>query len=267
MMIIFVALCGNAQLLKTTPEIVQDNTTNIDVVLDASYGNKKLFNYTSTGDVYVYIGLITSASADQTKWQYVKYQWTAYPVTDRLCTSLGNNKWKFTITGGLRTFFGVTNASEKILKIAIIFRNGAGTVQQGNSDGSDPFIPVFDNGNVVRITDPFRQFTYVQTPEPTTKIAGNPISVSAASTMTSDLKLFFNGTQIGGQTATTTLTGSATISSGTQTIIAEATNAGNTVRDTLSFYIANPSTVAPLPAGLKQGINYETDQTACTLVL
>ena len=225
MMIIFVALCGNAQLLKTTPEIVQDNTTNIDVVLDASYGNKKLFNYTSTGDVYVYIGLITSASADQTKWQYVKYQWTAYPVTDRLCTSLGNNKWKFTITGGLRTFFGVTNASEKILKIAIIFRNGAGTVQQGNSDGSDPFIPVFDNGNVVRITDPFRQFTYVQTPEPTTKIAGNPISVSAASTMTSDLKLFFNGTQIGGQTATTTLTGSATISSGTQTIIAEATNA------------------------------------------
>lgn len=267
LILFIVAISSNAQLLKTSPEIVQDNTSNIDVVLDANYGNKKLLNYTSTGDVYVYIGLITSASADQTKWQYVKYQWSAYPFADRLCTSLGNNKWKFTITGGLRAFFGITNTSEKIYKIAIIFRNGAGTIQQGNSDGSDPFIPVFDNINTVRITDPIRQFTYVQTPEPISKIAGTSLSVSALSTLNSDLRILFNGTQIGSQTSTTTLTSSATLTSGMQTIIVEAVNAGVTSRDTVSFFIANPSTVAPLPAGLKQGINYETDPTACTLVL
>lgn len=264
--IFFIALGSYAQLLKTTPEIVQDNSTNIDVVLDASYGNKKLLNYATTSDIYVHIGVITSLSSNSSDWKYSKFTWGTTNAAAQ-CVYLGSNKWKYTITGGIRTFFGITNSAEKIIKIAIIFRNGAGTIQQGNADGSDPFIPVFDNGNTVRITDPFRQFTFVQTPEPNTKTTGATISVSAASTLTSDLRLLFNGSQIGTQTATNTITASAVLTTGTQTFIAEATNAGVTVRDTLSFFIAGGNTVAALPAGLKQGINYETDNTACTLVL
>lgn len=265
--IFFAALSSRAQLLKTTPEFVQDNTANIDIVCDASYGNKAILNYTPTSDMYVHIGLITSQSASSTDWKYVKYPW-ATPGTDRLCTYLGGNKWKFTITGGLRTFFGVTAPAEKILKIAVLFRNGTGVTKQANTDGSDMYIPVYDNANYVRITDPFRQPMYIPTAEPIAKIVGNTLSVSAASTLSSDLRILFNGTQIGSQTAATTLTASTTIvTGGTQTIIAEALNAGVTSRDTLSFFVSGGTTVAPLPAGLKQGINYETDPTACTLVL
>jgi 1,4-alpha-glucan branching enzyme len=267
LILFFVAISSNAQLLKTTPEFVQDNTTSIDIVCDANYGNKAILNYTPTADMYVHIGLITSQSTSGSDWKYVKYPW-ATPGTDRLCTYLGGNKWKFTITGGLRTFFGVTAPAEKILKIAVLFRNGTGVTKQANTDGSDMYISVYDNSNYVRITDPFRQPTYVPTAEPITKVVGNTLSVSAASTLSSDLKILFNGTQIGSQTATTTLTASTTIGSyGTQTIIAEALNAGATIRDTLSFFVSGGTTVAALPAGLKQGINYETDPTACTLVL
>ncbi|MCX6204718.1 MAG: alpha-amylase family glycosyl hydrolase [Bacteroidetes bacterium] len=267
MMIFFVAVSGNAQLLKTTPEFVQDNTTSFDIVCDASFGNKAILNYTPTADMYVHIGLITSQSTNSTDWKYVKYPW-ASPGADRLCTYLGTNKWKFTITGGIRAFFGVTAPAEKILKIAVLFRNGTGATKQANTDGSDMYIPVYDNSNYVRITDPFRQPLYTPTPEPITKIVGNTLSVSAVSTLSSDLKILLNGTQIGSQTAATTLTTSTTILiGGTQTIIAEALNAGVTIRDTLSFFVSGGTTVAPLPAGLKQGINYETDPTACTLVL
>jgi len=235
LIILFTVLSSRAQLLRTTPEFVQDNNSNIDIVCDASYGNKAILNYSPTADMYVHIGLITSLSASGTDWKYVKYAW-ASPGSDRLCTYLGNNKWKFTITGGLRTFFGVTAPTEKILKIAVLFRNGSGATKQANSDGSDMYIPVYDNANYVRITDPFRQPTFSTIIEPITKVVGNSISISTASSLSSDLKILYNGVQIGAQAATNTLTASTTIStSGTQTIIAEALNAGNTVRDTLNF--------------------------------
>lgn len=265
--ILYTAISSYAQLLKTTPEFVQDNNSNIDIVCDANYGNKAILNYSPTADMYVHIGVITSLSTSGSDWKYVKYQWNA-PGTDRLCSYLGTNKWKFTITGGLRTFFGITNASEKILKVAVLFRNGTGATKQANADASDMYIPVYDNANYVRITDPFRQPTYVSIPEPITKVVGNTLSVSSVSSLSSDLKILFNGTSIGTAASSTSITATTTIATtGTQTIIAEALNAGVTVRDTLSFFIAGGNNVAALPAGLKQGINYEADNTACTLVL
>ena len=265
--IIFTAICSNAQLLKTTPEFVLDNSSNIDIVCDANYGNKAILNYTPTSDMYVHIGVITSLSTNSSDWKYVKYPW-ASPGADRLCSYLGNNQWNFTIVGGLRTFFGITNPSEKILKIAVLFRNGTGAIKQANADGSDMFIPVYDNANYVHITNPFKQPTYTPIPEVITKLLGDSISISAASSLTSDLNLFFNGSQVASQTATTTLATKTKISStGAQTIVATSTNVGVTTSDTLSFFVAGGNTIAPVPAGLKQGINYETDATACTLVL
>ena len=265
--IIFTAICSNAQLLKTTPEFVLDNSSNIDIVCDANYGNKAILNYTPTSDMYVHIGVITSLSTNSSDWKYVKYPW-ASPGADRLCSYLGNNQWNFTIVGGLRTFFGITNPSEKILKIAVLFRNGTGAIKQANADGSDMFIPVYDNANYVHITNPFKQPTYTPIPEVITKLLGDSISISAASSLTSDLNLFFNGSQVASQTATTTLATKTKISStGAQTIVATSTNAGVTTSDTLSFFVAGGNTIAPVPAGLKQGINYEADATACTLVL
>ena len=265
--IIFTAICSNAQLLKTTPEFVLDNSSNIDIVCDANYGNKAILNYTPTSDMYVHIGVITSLSTNSSDWKYVKYPW-ASPGADRLCSYLGNNQWNFTIVGGLRTFFGITNPSEKILKIAVLFRNGTGAIKQANADGSDMFIPVYDIANYVHITNPFKQPTYTPIPEAITKLLGDSISISAASSLTSDLNLFFNGSQVASQTATTTLSTKTKITStGAQTIVATSTNAGVTTSDTLSFFVAGGNTIAPVPAGLKQGINYETDATACTLVL
>jgi 1,4-alpha-glucan branching enzyme len=67
---------------------------------------------------------------------------------------------------------------------------------------------------------------------------------------------------------TTTISANPTITtSGNQVIVAEANDGVSTKTDTLQFYASSGVAIAPLPAGVRDGINYESDNTAVTLVL
>ena len=128
-------LKANAQLLSWTPDFIKESSTSVTVTMDANFGNKGLLNYTSTSDVYVYIGVITNLSASSGDWKYVKFASFNTPYPAAQCTYLGNNKWQYTISGGLRTFFGISNSAETIKRISILFKNGAGSTVQRNADG------------------------------------------------------------------------------------------------------------------------------------
>jgi len=263
----FCANYSHAQLITTTPDFILESSTPIDITCDASKGNAALKDYAITTDVYVHIGCITSLSTSSSDWKYSKFTWATTPVQAQ-CTFLGNNKWKYTITGGLRAYFGITNGAEKILKIAILFRNGTGATKLANTDGSDMYIQVYDNTNNVKITNPFRQSTFIPVPEAITRNIGDALSISARSSVTGDLKIFFNGTQIAAQTASTLITTSTTIAAaGNQSIVAESVAGSATARDTLNFFIASSTVISPLPVGVKQGINYELGDTSAILVL
>src|SRR4030095_16884027 len=103
-----------------------DAATNVVITVDATKGNQGLLNYTPTTDVYVHIGVITNKSTTPTDWQHSLFTWATTTAAAQ-CVYLGNNKWQYTISGGLRTFFGVTDPTEHIQKIAILFRNGNGS--------------------------------------------------------------------------------------------------------------------------------------------
>jgi glycosidase len=254
-----------AQLLSTAPQFIREGSSGVEITVDASKGNQGLFNYAS--NVYVHIGLITTASSGAADWKYSKFQWGT-TNTAAACTSLGNNKWKFTITGDLRTFFAVNNSNEKILKIAILFRDGAGNIVQRNSDGSDMYIPVYESGLQVRINEPFRQPTYVPVAEPISKNVGDLVTINAVTPSPANINIGLNGTTIASQNSVTTLTTAHQITvGGLQKIIATATDGTVTVKDSLSFFVTSPAPVAPLPAGVKDGINYEPGDTSVTLVL
>ena len=170
---------ANAQLLTWTPDFSKDND-NINVTMDASKGNQGLFNYANTSDVYVHIGLITSASTSNTDWKYAKFTWATTPAAAQ-ATYIGNNKWTYSINNA-RTFFNAPSgvpAGETILKIAILFRNGAGTAVQRNADASDMYVPVYDNTIATRFTVPVFQPTAVRTPEPISKQVGDNIQLTA----------------------------------------------------------------------------------------
>lgn len=258
---------GFSQLLTWSPDFIQESSTPVVITVDATKGNQGLLNYTPTTDVYVHIGVITNLSANSSDWKYVTSVWgTTNPAFQAI--NSGNNKWSYTITGGLRTFFGLTNPAESIQKIAILFRNGNGGVKQANADGSDMYVPVYDNSLHVHIDNPFRQPEYTPISEAITKNVGDQLPIVAkASLAGSTIQIYFNGALLSTVTGVKDSIATTISAAGTQTIIAKATNGVVVNSDTLTFYVNPPNNVAAIPAGKVEGINYETGDTSATLVI
>ncbi|HEX4875345.1 MAG TPA: hypothetical protein VFV31_01655, partial [Chitinophagaceae bacterium] len=255
----------NAQVLTWTPAFPKDND-NIIVTMDATKGNLGLNNYTPASDVYVHVGVITNLSTSASDWRYVRFTWATTNVAAQ-ATSLGSNRWQYTISNP-RTFFSVP-AGETILKIAILFRSGNGNLKQANTDGSDMYIPVYTTTIATKFSVPPFQPTFIPTPEPISKQVGDNISLTAIANNTADnMKLYLNGTVIQNANNVNTISATPTLNTaGNQTIVAEATQFGTTRTDTLRFFVASAPNVAPLPAGVRDGINYETGNTSVVLVL
>lgn len=255
-----------SQLLSWTPDFAKD-IDNITITVDASKGNQGLFNYSPVSDVYVHVGVITNLSTSPTDWRYVKFTWATTPPAAQ-ATSLGNNKWQYTINN-IRSFF-VVPGSETILRIAILFRNGGGTVVQRNADGSDMYVPIYDNNIHVRFSQPPFQPYYKPIPEPINKQVGDNITISGISNMNANLVLTHN---INGiiQTASNTTTISTNLvltTAGVNSVILKGTDASsNNAYDTLTFFVAPTINIAALPAGVRDGINYETGNTSVVLAV
>lgn len=268
--IFFVAstLTLKAQLLRWSPSFIQENSASVTITADAKFGNKALFDHTPATDVYVHIGAITNLSTGASNWKYVKFEWgTSNPLAN--APSTGANQWTYTINGGLRNFFGITNSLEKIQKIAILFRSGNGNKVLRNDDASDMYVPVYDNGNFARIDEPVSKPTYTRTLVAIDKQFGDQLTITGNTNNAGNLRIIHNNKILGTANSATTLTANATLNEGgSQKFLFEATFAGNTViADSLQFFLPGPAVVAPLPNGIGDGVTYLPGDTAAYLVL
>lgn len=259
----------NAQLLSWAPQFSNDNST-VTITVDATKGNQGLLGY--TGTVYMHLGVITNLSTSATDWKYVSTTWAT--TTAPVATSLGSDKWSFTITNP-RAYFnsgaGGVPAGETILKIAILFRDASGNKVQKNADGTDMYVPIYAaGGNHVQFTNPLIVPTNILSHETVTATVNQSVSTTAtASTTSSILNLYFNGTKIAGPlTGTAIITGNPTITStGNQQIVSELIVGGVSYYDTIKFYVTPVNVIASLPAGVVEGINYGGNCTSVTLAL
>lgn len=271
--IICVPVLSSAQLLTWTPLFPKDND-NITITLDASKGNQGLYNYNNPENVYVHIGVTTNLSNNGgQQWLYVNGtlggDWgSATPGLK--ATSLGNNRYQYTINN-IRSFFNVP-AGESIQKIAILFRDAntnAGLVKKAaNADGTDMYIPVYTADAAVRFTVPPSQPTFVPIPEPITKNVNDNIELTANSNKPVTLNLYLNGDLIQTANSATTISATPTLTiGGNTTIIAEAVDGSTLSKDSVKFFVTGGVNVAPLPEGVKDGINYLPNNTSVVLVL
>lgn len=262
-----------AQLLTWTPAFPKDND-NITIVLDATKGNQGLNNYSNPNNIYVHIGVTTNLSNNGgQQWLYVNgstgASWgSATPALK--ATSLGNNKYQYTITN-IRSFFGVP-AGETIQKIGILFRDANANPdlvkKAANADGSDMFIPIYTNDVAIRFSAPPFQPIFVPAPEPLTKTVNDNISLTANSNKAATLNLYLNGILIQTAAGATTISANPTLTAGgNTTIIAEAVDGATVTKDSVKFFVTGGVPVAPLPAGAKDGINYLPNNTSVVLVL
>ena|GEM_PF-33339 len=254
------------RLLTWTPEFPLDNSS-ILITVDCTKGNQGLLNYEggSSNNVYVHVGVITNLSTGPSDWKYTKFTWGT-PDPAAHATALGGNKYYYTINNP-RTFFGVP-AGETIKKICVIFRTATGSLKQVNSDNSDMYIPVYGSTEyAVRLNLPPFEPRYIPWIEPINVAVGGNISITGVASASSNLTLKLDGTTLTTATSTT-ISNTPTISTACgHQVMLEGNNGSGVVKDSFSFFIAPATTVAALPAGMQEGINYDPNNTSATLVL
>ena len=130
------------------------------------------------------------------------------------------------------------------------------------------YIPVNDNNIATKFTTPFFQPTFLRIPEPIIKQVGDNIALTAVTNKVSTMKLFVNGTEIQSANNVTTLSANPIISTaGTQIIRVDAIDGATTKSESFQFFASSAIQILPLPVGVRDGINYDPNNTSVTLVL
>jgi hypothetical protein len=229
--------------------------TPITLTYDATLGNRGLATY--TGDVYIWTGLITDKSTDDTNWHFVVGNSYATPIAAEKMTSLGNHKYSITFTP--RTYYpGFASSGEVLKKLAMVFR-AAGGSPEGKGVGNTNILVT--PGVQVSFTSPATANTIVA--------AGTSVTVAGTATVASTITLTLNGAQVAQQTNTTSLSTNVTISQQrVNTLVLTATDGQTTATATTTIIVAPPVTTAALPAGAKaDGITYLANGTSVILTL
>ena len=249
------SLLSWAQIITTTPTFVTQSGGAIDIIYDATLGTAGLKDYTGTDGVYAHTGVITNASASSSDWKHAP---TWGDNSDKYkMTSLGNNKWKLSITPDMTTYYGLSTG-EVVSKMAFVFRNGLATKEGKDTGGTDIFVNVYQAGLNVAFTNPTSNQVVS---------AGTTTNIQFSSSLAADLSLSINGTSVQTASSTTTLSYSYTFATANNyTIIAQATLNGVTVSNTIQVLVPEVVTNEPRPTGVTDGINY-IDNTTATLVL
>lgn len=249
-LIIFLLSTGYSfsQVVTTNPSLPFDNQSVV-VTFDASQGDKGLMNY--TGTIYAHTGVITDKSTSESNWKYVKAAWTVNKDSCKL-TKISANQYQLTLSPSIRQYYNVPS-SEKILKMAFVFRSSDGTVTGRDVGGADIFTNVYQEGLNVNFVNPAGRFSFAT--------SGQSIPVQINATANDNIDLYLDNNlikSVNGQNLKDTITASDATK---HTLIAKAIKGSSAVYDTTYFVVPGSTPSASLPTGVKDGINYIDNQT------
>ncbi|MEI6575237.1 MAG: alpha-amylase family glycosyl hydrolase [Bacteroidota bacterium] len=243
--------------ITVTPAMPTDNDS-VTVVFNATQGNAGLAGY--TGDIYAHTGVITNLSTSGSDWKYVKAGWGVNIPACKL-TQIGSDLYQMKIGPGIRQYYGVP-ASEVIQKMAFVFRSGVqvgGVWLQGKTtSGGDIYANVYPSGLNVTITTPSTDFVIVN--------VGSISPINIQSSFADTTFLYLGSTLLTSATTSTINYNLTATNPGGNWLKAIAKNDTGMVADSFFFYVSQAVAVAPIPAGMKTGINYLSD-TSVLLVL
>jgi 1,4-alpha-glucan branching enzyme len=252
---LFISLISWAQIITSTPTFVTQNAGAIDIIYDASLGTAGLKDYTTSDGVYAHTGVITNASTSSSDWKHAS-TWGDNAAKYKM-TSLGNNKWKLSITPDMATYYGLS-AGEIVSKMAFVFRNGLSTKEGKDTGGADIFVNVYQAGLNIAFTNPTSSQSV---------IAGTAMNIQFSSSAAASLNLLINGTSVQTASGATTLSYSYNFATANDyTLVAQANLNGTTIADTIQICVPTPVVTQTRPTGVVDGINY-IDNTTATLVM
>lgn len=237
-----------AQVISSNPKLVTTGSTNIEIIFDASQGNRGMMG---AADCYAHTGVITNISINDKDWRYAS-GWKDNSPKYKM-QSLGSNKWKLIITPDITEYYGITDAKEIVTRLAFVFRNADASKEGKNSDGSDIYLNVYQDGLAINFISPVENQIYR---------AKEPVKVNITSTISADLKLFkddVNSTPLKHIQSGQELMHDLSLPVGEYNLIAQASLGSDVVRDTTYICISKNPDLQIKPVGIKDGINLNPD--------
>jgi 1,4-alpha-glucan branching enzyme len=255
------AIKTSAQVVSVSPPFPAPDQP-ITITYDATKGTSGLVGASS---VSIHTGVVLS-SLTGTTWSNVPTTW-GNPETASKMTSIGNNKWTFTIASP-RTYFNVA-APTPMYRIGMVFREsgpcgnfgGASTpCKEGKSDSNgDIFVNFSSGGYDMSLTAP--------SSFPIFKNAGDVLSISAFVSASSTISIKVNGVTKSSQTGTQINYDHTVAESGLVNVDVLASDGGtNSITKSFSYIVRTTTIFQVRPTSIKDGINYfSNDPTKATL--
>ena len=233
-----------AQVVTTDPALP---TADKPVVVTFNAAQTELEGY--TGDVYAHTGVGIQGVGN---WQKVIGDWNVNATQPKL-TRTGTDLYQLSITPSIREFYDV-GATQTIVNMSFVFR----AADRSRQSRPDIFVDVVAAGLSVSILSPAGIQPIIS--------PGQVFAIEAAANDADSLALFVNQQWLA-STTETSLTYAWTASErGRFDLDAIAYGNGQTAEASTYFFVRPDVTVADLPDGVINGINYIDDNTV-TLVL
>ncbi|KUG07313.1 alpha-amylase family glycosyl hydrolase [Solirubrum puertoriconensis] len=248
-----------AQVVTTQPSFFTADD-QVTITFDATKGSGGLKDY--TGDVYIWTGVISDKSANDTDWKAVVGSSFSQPIAKEKMTRSTTNANLYTITFVPRTYYDKLPAADKILKLAMVFRGANGSPEGKDTGNKDILIEVQQSAALsVRFTQPANSQN-VQLVE-----SGAKVQVVAEASKSSNLKLYLNNTLQAEATANSISKELTIAQAGRNEVKVVATDGSQTAEQTMVFFVRGAVVTQALPAGVRDGINYLPGGTSVVLVL
>ncbi|MHB8580109.1 MAG: alpha-amylase family glycosyl hydrolase [Ignavibacteriaceae bacterium] len=240
-MLVFAIQYSFAQVVKTIP-VLPTESDSIIVYFDATQpGAEGLLNY--PGTVYAHTGVTTNLG----QWIYVIGKW-GFNATQPSLTRLDTNLYKLTI-GYPRKFYGVTDTSEKITALDLVFRSSDGSKQTS----PDIFVPLYPSGLNVKVISPAAPFF---------ANLNDSVRVEVASAGAKSVSLYINNLFTTQTTNRDTTFKIKATNYGDTWIKAVAVDSNNNSIADSSYFVVNPNiTFQDEPTGIVDGINYKSNSS------
>lgn len=246
----------DGQVITTSP-VFPTSSDAVVITFNADKGDMGLKDY-SGDDIYAHTGVITDKSLSGSDWKYVVAPWGTFLPKAKL-TRVSANVYTLNIGPSIRAYYGVPS-SEKILKLAIVFRNSATTPKTGrDAGGADIFYNVSENPVFeVMISKPDKYTSLVS--------SGQNITIQASASMGDSLIILQNDVRLKKVTELTTTHTVTTTGSGLFKIVARAWNKEIMKEDSVFYFIRPPVVTGDYPEGTRAGVNVSGGSSATFLL-
>ena len=233
MMALWLAGIARAQV-TTSPSPLQEDSQDIWIYFHADQGSKGLIGQPASDPVYAHTGACT----DKGDWRYAP-NWLDNSAKYQL-EYVEPNVWRLYI-GDIRQYYGITDPTETVSRLAFVFRNANGSREGKTASGGDIFVDVLQSGLQISLQSNLEGS--VITADQST------VTFTVGATKNATISLKVNGNLIGEAQGKELVAQHTFSNPGDYTVTATAVADGETATSTLNLYYMSAAQTKPYPGG------------------